>query len=398
MRSDAIEPGTLPHAIRSWEVPVNKAWEPHASAQFWLSESIAALWQEMRVKAFRAPVLSVRGVRDAFVDGLYDFIPSEGLPGDAPVFQHQQRPNLWLFLARDQRWWIGNTAAKDAKDDKGIVHSAVVQPGTHPSQANGWHVRSTKVWEECRDLKIQSLPRELRACEKWARARANARTVQVWGKAGYHGEYELTEGTCYLTSSFVPAYQCRSDPDVWLYVAEDGRWWLSDTASKDQREARGYMRSDVVEPGVLPQDLQSWRELKSSSWEVNPMMCVVLPESAAREWQLARDEVSQASVIEVQGVSGPSFNGMYDLIDAEDFQDEVPAFQNQINQDLFLYLATDGSWWVNNADAMMKRAASGRMHSDMVQPGMLPTASAIGWHVFNRTSKEWEKQDRVTIL
>lgn len=247
-------------------------------------------------------------------------------------------------------------------------------------------------------MRIQEAPDALPAREKWELARANAQTLQVWGKSGYHGDYELADGTSHIVYSYAPAYQCRSSPDVWLYMAVDGRWWLSDTASKEQREARGHMRSHVVEPGTLPQDLDMWRELKSSSWEVNTMICVVLPETAAKEWQLAVEDISRVNVIEVQGVSGPPFNGMYDLLDLEELKYIVPAFQHQINQDLFLYLATDGRWWISNGDALRRRAASGRMHSDVVQPGMLPTASALGWHVYNRSSKEWEKQESVAVL
>jgi len=396
LRSDAIEPGTLPHEVDIWEVPSAGEWEPRPSLRFWLSERVAVEWQQLRVSVFQAPVVRVQGVLDAFVDGLYDFVPAEGGPGEPPVFQHQQRPNLWLFLAGDQRWWIGPTHSKEAKDDKGIVHSAAVQPGTHPAGASGWHVRTGQIWEECKSVKLQAITDASCARDQWARARLGARSLQLWGKADFHGTYDVWAGSD-SDATEPPVYQCRGDPDVWLYVAMDGRWWLSDTSCKDQRKAGGWLRSDVVDPGMLPLDVYSWREPKAGSWVVNPMLRVLLPEAVHGEWRGACESALEAPVIQVTGVSGPRYDGMYDLLDVKGFEAEPPTYQHQINQELFLYVATDGRWWVGSAEAMQSRAGIGRMRSDVIQPGMLPTHTEIGWHVFNRSSKEWEAQDSVRV-
>jgi len=399
MRSAAAPPGTLPSSVDTWEAPKSGEWEPQESARFWMSESVDVAWQQVRVAAFETPVLEIRGVSDSFVDGLYDFISGDGEPGAAPAYQHQQRPNLWLFVARDQRWWIGNSTAKEAMDDRGLLHSAPVQPGTHPKEARGWHIRNSKVWEECRGLNIRISPSATRASEKWAQALSKADHVQIWGKEYYHGEYLLKEDM-----EGVPAYQYTADPDIWLYLAMDGCWWLADTENKDARRARGYLRSDVVEPGTLPQNVDCWKDLKINSWEANLMVCVRLREAVEEEWQVASDlaaqRESEGEVIEIQGVVGPSFNGFYDLVHPPAGKRDTrrpPTFQNQINQGLFLYVATDGRWWLSDEKCMRGREPSGRMHSDLIRPGMLPVSGGLSWHVFNRTSKEWERQEDIVI-
>lgn len=396
MRSDAVAPGTLPQDVASWEAPKSGEWEPQTSARFWLSESVDVAWQQMRVTSFQTPVIEIRGVTDSLVDGLYDFVVGEDEAGEPPAFQHQQRPNLWLFLARDQRWWIGNTAAMEAKDDRGLMHSACVHPGAHPSEAVGWHMRVAKVWEECRAVKIRKVPGAKRAGEKWEEASGRAKNVQIWGKEFYHGDYILQE-----TADGLPAYQYSVDEDVWLYLAMDGCWWLADTDNKDARRARGYLKSDEVDPGTLPQDVHCWKHLKANSWEEDPMVRVMVREAVASEWQVAwqhltRDEVE---VIEIQNVSGPKYDGMYDLLEPENgSKGDPPTFQHQINQDLFLFVARDGRWWISTEQSMLQREPKGRMHSDLIKPGMPPFAQGLSWHVFNRTSQEWERQEDIAVL
>eukprot|EP00416_Gambierdiscus_australes_P027950 CAMPEP_0171063258 /NCGR_PEP_ID=MMETSP0766_2-20121228/5537_1 /TAXON_ID=439317 /ORGANISM="Gambierdiscus australes, Strain CAWD 149" /LENGTH=594 /DNA_ID=CAMNT_0011519131 /DNA_START=71 /DNA_END=1858 /DNA_ORIENTATION=+ len=390
MRSDAIKPGHLPHVVDFWEAPKNGVWNPLA-ARFWLSESADVAWQQMRVAAYQAPVVEVRGATDTSVDGFYDFVAEENSAGEPPVFQHQQRPDTWLFLAHDQRWWIGCTAAKEAKENRGVMHCATVQPGTHPAEATNWqYLKSKGLFEECKALKIRASTRELRAREKWVSSQKRAQALQIWGKE-LHGEYVLK-----AFEDGVPVYQHADDEDFWLYVSSDGSWWVSDGENKEAKQARGFMRSGLVEPGTLPQDVCSWEEWRSGAWQSSSMVSILTREAATKAWEKAWDVVLEAQVVEIQGVAGPRFNGMYDLLDMSNSW-ESPVFQHQVNQDLFLYVAVDGRWWMGSAEAAHHRAANGRMHSELIRPGMLPDHADVTWHVYNRTSKEWEQQDSVQV-
>uniref|UniRef100_A0A7S1RIW4 Uncharacterized protein n=1 Tax=Alexandrium catenella TaxID=2925 RepID=A0A7S1RIW4_ALECA len=395
MHCEAVEPGTLPQDVIEWQAPKSSEWELLEHARFWLSESVDVAWQNARIACFQSPVIQIRGVTDSIVDGLFDFVPGDDEVGQPPSFQHQQRPNLWLFLARDQRWWVGNGKAKEDKDDRGLMHSGSVSPGMIPTEAVGWHVRNGKTWEECRALKISKVPGAKRASEKWADANRRAKGIQIWGKEYYQGEYFL-EGCV----DGLPAYQYSVDADVWLYLAMDGCWWLSDTENKDARRARGFLKSDLIEPGTLPQDIESWRDRKVNSWEANPMVRVLVAEDAAKEWQVAWQFAEKADVIEIEHVTGPEYNGLYDLVlGPGNSKGQPPTYQHQRNQDQFLYVARDGRWWVSNTDCMNKREPSGRMHSDLIRPGVLPfNNDNLRWHVFNRTSKEWERQEDVAIV
>jgi len=394
--SQPVAAGTLPHEVPAWEVAVNGEWTYHEVARFWLPLSIAVAWQQTTTTLVGVPVVRVTGVVDAFVDGLYDFVANEGDGvGHPPTFQHQQRPNLWLFFATDQRWWIGTEKAKQQKDAVGIVHSATVQPGTHPASATGWHVRNTTVWEECPTLKVQEAPSEARAQAKWAEASRGARDVQVWGT-------DLCHGKCTIDAKGEwepPTYRFVEHQDLWLYMAMDGCWWVSSTACKEEGKARGYLRSGVVEPGTLPQDVHRWLEFNKGSWQPREMAQVLLPESADVKWAAAQDAAKMQPVIEISGVQGPRFDGMYDLVDVNEAGHQcAPVYQNQINRLFYLFVAEDGRWWVGEESAMRQRKGSeSRMCSDNIRPGTLPFSKGLAWHVYNRTSKEWELQDTITI-
>jgi len=315
--------------------------------------------------------------------------------GQPPAFQHQQRPNLWLFFATDQRWWIGAEKAKQQRDAVGIVHSAAVQPGTHPASATGWHVRNTTVWEECPALKVQTASTELRAQDKWAQANSEAREVQVWGT-------DLCHGKCVISTKSEPeppTYRFVDHDDLWLYVAMDGCWWVSSTVCKDEGKARGYLRSGVVEPGTLPQHVHRWFEFNKGSWQPREMARVLLPESADQEWAHAQVAAKLQPVIEILGVQGPRFDGLYDLLDTDEMGTQgAPVYQNQVNRHFYLYVAEDRRWWLGEESAMRQRkGGESRMCSDYIRPGTLPFSKGLAWHVYNRTSKEWQLQDTVTI-
>jgi len=182
---------------------------------------------------------------------------------------------------------------------------------------------------------------------------------------------------------------------LWLYMAMDGCWWISTTTCKEEGKAHGFLRSDVVEPGMLPQHVDRWLEFGDGSWQLRPMACVLLSEAVCQEWAGARKTAENHSVIEVSGVPGQRFEGLYDL---ERSMQGVVVYQHQVNRKLFLYVADDGRWWVGAETAMRQRkGGAGKMCSDSIRPGTLPFSASLAWHVFNDGSKEWEKQDRIVL-
>ena len=72
-------------------------------------------------------------------------------------------------------------------------------------------------------------------------------------------------------------------------------------------------------------------------------------------WQQARNEVDENPVIDIQGVEDLEFDGFFDYIPNEGTMKDPPVFQHQINQDLWLYVATDCRWWVGAYDNMRRR-------------------------------------------
>jgi len=393
MCSGAVAAGTLPHKVPSWEVIIEKEWNRHEGARFFLSQSVALAWQHSTISAFQAPVMRVSDANDVFVDGLYDFVPVESIAGQAPAFQHQQRPNLWLFFASDQRWWIGQEKAKRSQDAMGIAHSEAIAPGTHPANAGIWQMRSATSWEECQTMQVQAEPGVMRARDKWTKASLEVTPVQIWGTTCCHGVCKISSAA----DGEPPTYQLADDADLWLYMAMDGCWWVSSTECKDGVKACGYLRSAVVEPGTLPQHVDQWMEFQNGSWQPRSMVRILLPDMAGLGWMTAQEAAKQHPVIEIAGVTGSKFNGLYDVQAPNPVERGAPTYQHQVNRDLFLYLADDGRWWVGNANAMQQRRGGTRMCSDRVRPGFLPTETSLGWYIFDDTVKDWELHESVKV-
>lgn len=393
--SEAQSAGALPHEVPTWEVALAGQWTRHAGMHFFLPQSVEVAWQQTIVQVAQVPVVDVSGVVDKSAEGLYDFVPGKnGNVGQPPAFQHQQRPNLWLFFAADLRWWIGNEKAKEQHDAVGLAHSAMVQPGTHPASACGWHARNAKVWEECPALQVQAASGALRAQDRWGQVICET-PLEIWGT-------DLCHGTCLLCQGREmepPTYRISGgDLELWLYMAMDGCWWISTTTCKDEGKAHGFLRSDVVEPGTLPQHVDRWLEFGNGSWQLRPMACVMLSEAVHQQWVAVRGMAEKQPVIEVSAVEGQQFEGLYDLIADEQAMHGAPVYQHQVNRKLFLYVADDGRWWVGRETAMRQRkGGASRMCSDSIRPGTLPFRTGLTWHVFNDKSKEWKKQDCIVI-
>jgi hypothetical protein len=399
MRSDgAVKPGTLPHEVETWEELDEKGqWIKKPAFRFWLSQQVAVEWLKMTVAAYEAPVISIRGTGVKGCDGLYDVVSkSLPTPGQPPKFRHQQFPDKWLFLASDQRWCIGDTAGAEAATNRKQLSSGYVQPGWSPSDncTCGWKRASASGKQEpCEGIDIQSLTSGARASDKWALANERTVNVEVWGKEAEFGEFELQP----TLPSEPPMYRYKSDHDVWLYLATDGCWWMSSSENTHQRKPKGWLSSDLVQPGTLPQDVKRWREASDSgSWQANPLISVMDEKAVASAWQQARTEVLDTQVIELEGVSDMDLDGFFDFVPGEGSLHDPPVYQHQVNQDVWLYVATDGRWWVGAYENMQRRLPRGKLHGRAMLPGTLPT-QVTNWLVYHGETKEFQLRSEVTV-
>jgi hypothetical protein len=389
--ADCVSPGALPHQVEKWDVCRNVPgdfageWKAQPSLRLWLADQVALHWQKLRLECCEHPVIRFQGAKEEIWNGLYDFVASEGSPGTPPIFQHQQCRKLWLYLATDQRWWISSTIDMDARADRGQICSCRVQPGTHPCDASSIHqFVSNKEQEMTVERKRE--PEGRRAVDQWAEARRQADAVQVWGKQSKYGEYEFVQTRDGPADP--PSYRSKRHADIWLYAANDGAWWMGTSKDADERKPRGFMRSDVVQPGTLPTEVQSWTEQSQNQWKVNESIAVISPQEAGESWTTLQEAVREESpVLELQGVPNVRrLNGLFDYMEDVGDSDEAPIFNHQIFQDIWLYVATDGCWWVGNTNNMEKRIPKGKLYSEPITPGTHPR-DAVGWQVYDADSQ-----------
>lgn len=181
-----------------------------------------------------------------------------------------------------------------------------------------------------------------------------------------------------------------------MWLAQDGCWWVGTAESKDSRSTRGYLHSRIVEAGELPQSVEGWSESVSGMWQTNRKICACLPSDAADKWREAYQRALQVPVIKIEGVeSSTNCQGLYDLMEEESASGEPPVFRNQIDWNTWLYLGEDRRWWIGNETCKNARKAEGRLHSEPIFPGDLPT-SCQEWTGFDK-DEQWVHQSHVVI-
>jgi len=356
---------------------------------------------QARVEACECPVVRLSGLSAKHSDGLFDFVPGEGSVGEPPVFRHQVFRRAWLYLASDQQWWIGSEAHMVRRTPMGIAHSDDVQPGQLP-----WGVRlpwaaasSVNSFREAR-VEIKQEETAMTAADKWAQARERTTSLEFWGNATEHGTYVLANAS-ESDASQPPVYQLRSDADdLWLYVADDGHWWFGSAASRDKRSGGIWLRSSrAVAPGILPSEVEGWAEMMEDKvWEEDCDLSFFAPEAVADAWRAAREMAAEAPVVSLTGVPDgvEGCEGLYDFMPEASGDDEAPVFQHQVNQERWLYLASDGRWWVGDYGAMERRQPPrGPVRSQAARPGQLP--GALRWQAFHPELGAWHDEDELAV-
>jgi len=393
-----VEPGVLPHMTGpGWEILAGVDFVPKETMKFWLAETVRLEWQKARVDLGSSPVISVTGVSEAFADGRFDFVPAQSSKGEPPVFQHQRLKNVWMFLATDQRWWIGNTSDKNGRTPRGIGRTCgPIQPGVVPTADTTFAVSVNSAWEE-RRVRIRRVE-GLRACDCWAEACRRTGPLELWGSSELFGAFVPEAGERGLP----PVYRCKKDGGSVFFVGEDGRWWLG-TSCEGGRFKEGRVRSvQSVEPGTLPDDPSvAWLEKDASQeWSHAPALRFCAPEAVAAAWRAAREQAAADPVLSLTGSpSDLGYDGLYDYIAEEGKEDGPPCFMHQINQERWIYLGVDGCWWVGAKEFVAGGLTKGRLCTGPVGPGDLPLAPgrAAQWQSWHSGSKAWVAQPSTSL-
>ena len=118
-----------------------------------LEAARAAAWDAAAARgaggdAAAAATTTITGTSDDDVNGTYDSVPGERAPGGAPVYKRRADDawggeDAWLFLGCDNRWFVGPTEAKDAREARAWARTTgAVADGTlpHEAPAGGWTV------------------------------------------------------------------------------------------------------------------------------------------------------------------------------------------------------------------------------------------------------------------
>jgi len=217
-----------------------------------------------------------------------------------------------------------------------------------------------------------------------------APAITVAGASGQcvgqiNGIYELRYSS---SGDGAPSFQQRDGRDVWLYMAGDMRWWISNAKSKDARASSGWAYSTPVDPGTLPNELDAWGLIqRDGQWEDHKLQVTLssledAAASATEAWSRAALDVAAAPAMIVRGAKGMRstlVNGAF-LLSEPPSDGEAPCFRNSEFDDTWLYFAVDGRWWISSTERKKRREASGWAFSQPVAAGTLPS-KCVGWRV-----------------
>ena len=186
---------------------------------------------------------------------------------------------------------------------------------------------------------------------------------------------------------------------VWLYVATDNRWWInSNRASKDARRPTGQAVNAVkveataeqVEAGVppLPQRAApgAWKTADNNGrrWVPQPNMAVEaqyraraarLEAFAQAAWDAAGAFAPRSLAIAgaVGSDRGEAINAIFDNVPGKRDPGCPPLYQKRGDENVWLHLACDNTWYVHDAAAKDKRAPGGwAWTASPVADGTLP--------------------------
>jgi len=89
--------------------------------------------------------------------------------------------------------------------------------------------------------------------------------IKVSGAEGYwantvNGVYDVIDDKKYVMYK-------KHGVEVYIFMAEDGRWMVNNRESKDSRRAAGYAHSEVMTVGSLPVEAKVWRVSDGKEWQ-----------------------------------------------------------------------------------------------------------------------------------
>uniref|UniRef100_A0A7S2LBW9 Alpha-glucan water dikinase phosphohistidine-like domain-containing protein n=1 Tax=Zooxanthella nutricula TaxID=1333877 RepID=A0A7S2LBW9_9DINO len=256
---------------------------------------------------------------------------------------------------------------------------------------------------------LKAIREELRALKPtsdvvsaWRKAFSEMRSQSMVHLSGATGDISGINGTYevrpwYLDAGTVVLRHKKHD-GVWMYPGKDGRWWVSDTGSKDARSNRGWAYSDPVKPGTSPTSKGiGWHIMEGAGEDEVTVATVDVEEDSgpghSKPWQEITTRLGKDSFFKVTGAAGEKgafVNGLYELRrPAADAPGDAPVFRARGDHDRWMFYARDKSWWIGSTRRMRDGEPKGWARSCRVRPGALPTV-ATEWEVISAEGT-WER-------
>ena len=248
----------------------------------------------------------------AIINGTFDRVPEQRSQGAAPIYKRQgdadwkdwQR-DVFLFLSSDNKWVVSDATQKDARNASGIaLLTTAVVDGTLPHEAadHGWAVAIGGELVSHPALIVSSSAAEAEAAAQRAREaaetrRENADQVEMrqeqqredakarklpWNKAAAGGPAAVVisgavgDNAKYVNGWYdevpagrapggAPVYKrhapTKNGSYVWLFLARNKKWYVSDASDAKARKASGWARTATAvdpEKPSLPPDAGAW--------------------------------------------------------------------------------------------------------------------------------------------
>ncbi len=245
-----VEAGTLPHEV-------------HTDPEYSLNNLV------IRAEKVVPAAVVISGATEItteyFINRRFDLVPSERGPRGAPVYRasHGDVDGFasWLYLADDNKWYVGVDTEKDARMHGSFAGTEdPVADGTLPHEvpAGTWYVSDSDGYcDPDPSLTVRALPVKDADDEQY-----------IWGVVAHDVERLVISGaTARINGAYDPVmpvppgeppeYRRREGDDtLWLYFStEDYTWNVNGIKGKTPVMARS---AGPVEAGTLPTRVQSW--------------------------------------------------------------------------------------------------------------------------------------------
>ena len=338
------------------------------------------------------------------------------------VWQAAGGKDKYAFLGSDGRWFISDGATMHEGQATGWVHSDVAEPDalTPDQVTGGWQAHDGAAFVAAPGVRA----RRWTAADKAAavaevkttvsKARQQALDIgdmvfegQQPGEQGVEvmGVFQLTVPLQMVNRRAV--WQAAGALDQFVYITGDGKWLIGTGATMREGKAEGWVCAVAAEPDALTPDQVKggWKVGDGTAWRLAPNVSVrpwtaedqaEAEEKALAQAQELEDKARQqaASVGDVvfvgQRPGEPAAEHMrrFALTQPLRLMGRRAVWQAASGEEHYIYVGTDGKWYVNDEANMRVGTATGWMSAHAAEPDALtPDQLRGGWQVADGT--EW---------